>query len=340
MVVVSINSRAAFLVALYFSIFFVQTSSASSFGCPFSSRAGKFQKSQESDSALNIADQFTLQVYAENKLRLLNQTLQKWPYIVAADNITLHREDGSVESVNVISNRYSDLKMVCHTAFTALILMDPTLFDQPDNDTQYNISSADLSRIKYYSGLLTSVLTSLPTCCAWDGDLLQRQQTIVKTVQSFLMNAINHQSVSLQDLNQMAQETVALINQNIYDAVFDLLDRVHAQSLLWKDSLSDDEWDNLQVIIMSSHMPRHGQLFMLYYSSLLNSPVESGLRVVYAEGIQNETNALDLWGSHLIDFTAGRAFWNDPDHMHWDIQYNATEQYINQHKLNHDILEL
>jgi len=327
-------------VAVYFSIFVLETSSASSFGCPFSARAGKFQKSQGSDSALNIADQYTQQVYAENKLRLLNQTLQKWPYIVAADNITLHREDGSVESVNVISTRYSDLKMVCHTAFTALILMDPTLFDQPDNETQYPISPADLSRIQYYSGLMSTVFTSLPTCCAWDGDLLQRQQIIVKTVQNFLVNAISQKSVSLQQLNQMAQSTVALINQNIHDAVFDLLDRVHEQSLEWQESLSDDEWNNLQVIIMSTHMPRHGQLFMMYYSWLLNSPVESGLRVVYAEGIQDEGEALDLWGSHLIDFTAGRAFWNNADHMHWDIQYNATDQYINQHKLIHEVMDL
>jgi hypothetical protein len=67
---------------------------------------------------------------------------------------------------------------------------------------------------------------------------------------------------------------------------------------------------------------------MQYFARLLNTPILSGLRIIYAEHVSLEEDAIDLFATHLTDFTAGDAFWNDPDHMHSDIQAAAAAEYL------------
>lgn len=67
---------------------------------------------------------------------------------------------------------------------------------------------------------------------------------------------------------------------------------------------------------------------MQYFSRLLETPITSGLRVIYAEHVADEAEAIDLLATHLVDFTAGAAFWNDAEHMHTDLLAAAAAEYI------------
>jgi len=59
------------------------------------------------------------------------------------------------------------------------------------------------------------------------------------------------------------------------------------------------------------------------------TPQQTGERIIYAEGLDT-AGAMDLFGTHLVDFSVGKAFWNDGEHMHSDILAPATQNYLPQ----------
>lgn len=83
----------------------------------------------------------------------------------------------------------------------------------------------------------------------------------------------------------------------------------------------------MHVVIVGPHMPREGLVAMQYFLRLLHEPSE-GRRVVYAESLWQEPQALDLLGTHLPDGDVGEAYFNDYMRMHRDLLGDAAIQYL------------
>jgi hypothetical protein len=66
---------------------------------------------------------------------------------------------------------------------------------------------------------------------------------------------------------------------------------------------------------------------MQYFLRLLHEPAEGG-RVVYAETLWEESQAMDLLGTHLLDGSVGEAFFGDYMRMHRDLLGDAAKQYL------------
>ena len=64
-----------------------------------------------------------------------------------------------------------------------------------------------------------------------------------------------------------------------------------------------------------------------YFLRLLREPRE-GRRVVYAESLWEEPEALDLLGTHLLDGSVGEAFFGDTMRMHRDLLGDAAKEYL------------
>jgi hypothetical protein len=61
---------------------------------------------------------------------------------------------------------------------------------------------------------------------------------------------------------------------------------------------------------------------------LLDEPIE-GHRIIFAEGLWEEPpRALDLLGTHLVDGSAGAAFFGQFMRMHRDLLAGAARVYI------------
>ena len=105
------------------------------------------------------------------------------------------------------------------------------------------------------------------------------------------------------------------------------LDATHAQVSAWRRDLSPQEWSELHVVIIGPHMPREDLVVTQYFLRLLDEPVE-GRRVVYAESLWEEPKALDLLRTHLLDGSAGEAFFGDYMRMHRDLLGDAAKQYL------------
>ena len=65
----------------------------------------------------------------------------------------------------------------------------------------------------------------------------------------------------------------------------------------------------------------------MYFLRLLHESHEGG-RVVYAESLWEEPQALDLLGTHLLDGRVGEAFFGDSARMHRDLLGDTAKRYL------------
>jgi hypothetical protein len=121
--------------------------------------------------------------------------------------------------------------------------------------------------------------------------------------------------------------TAPLVMENVTEATRAQLDATHAQVSAWRRDLSPQEWNQLHVLIIGPHMPREDLVVTQYFLRLLHEPRE-GRRVVYAESLWKEPQALDLLGTHLLDGSVGEAFFGDYMRMHRDLLGDAASQYL------------
>jgi hypothetical protein len=78
---------------------------------------------------------------------------------------------------------------------------------------------------------------------------------------------------------------------------------------------------------MGAHMPRDSEITMQYFERLLDEPIE-GHRIIFAEGLWEKPRALDLLGTHLVDGSAGAAFFGEFMRVHGDPLSDAAKVYI------------
>src|SRR6185369_4955937 len=113
----------------------------------------------------------------------------------------------------------------------------------------------------------------------------------------------------------------------VTEATHAQLDATNAQVSAWRRELSPEEWSRLRVVIIGPHMPREDLVVTQYFLRLLHEPRE-GKRVVYAESLWQEPQALDLLGTHLLDGGVGQAFFGEALRMHRDLLGDAAKQYL------------
>jgi hypothetical protein len=85
-------------------------------------------------------------------------------------------------------------------------------------------------------------------------------------------------------------------------------------------------FEALHVIVVGAHMAREGEISLQYFVKLFGEP--EGLRIVFAEGLWDESSELQLLGTHLLDASVGEGFFNDPRRMHRDLLSDAAAQLL------------
>lgn len=137
----------------------------------------------------------------------------------------------------------------------------------------------------------------------------------------------------------------------IQDAANCRLDALHAQVNQFKDRLTTENWDQLIVVNMGPQMPRDGELASQYFSAVLNKPENQcpyrnntqenfekttfgKQRLVYAESIYDEDQALNLVVTHICDEKLGKHVLRDKSAAHADVLKNASANHIKEMHLN------
>jgi hypothetical protein len=262
-------------------------------------------------AALNNAFRAT---YADAKSRVLASSGPT--LIVNGEKFALLRDGRRVEA-NVGAPIYDPLKTVAHIPLAIYVTLTPA------------DGAVDDDRLKTLAGLrelIPPAEASLETL-KLSAATLARQKQIVAASLAFLRDVEGSRKLAPSSLLTFMRNMAPLLMENVTEATRAQLDATHAQVSAWRRDLSQQEWNQLHVLIIGPHMPREDLAVTQYFLRLLHEPRE-GRRVVYAESLWEEPKALDLLGIHLLDGAVGEAFFGDYMRMHRDLLGAAASQYL------------
>jgi hypothetical protein len=252
--------------------------------------------------------------YAGAKIRVLASSGPT--LIVNGDRFALLRDGRRVEA-NVGTPVYDPVKTIAHLPLAIYVTLTPGEGAVGDD------------RLKTLDGLRQLIppaeagLDTLKLSAA----TLARQKQIVAASLAFLDDVAGRRTFVRSLLLAFTRGMAPLVMENVIEATRAQLDATHAQVSVWRRDLSPREWNQLHVLIIGPHMPREDLAVTQYFLRLLHQPRE-GSRVVYAESLWEEPQALDLLGTHLLDGSVGEAFFGDYMRMHRDLLGDAASQYL------------
>ena len=155
----------------------------------------------------------------------------------------------------------------------------------------------------------------------------KRQLRLLGACHSFIDGVIKEQRQERKKLEAFIKEARPWIEQNTEEAARIRIDAFHRQVAVWRGNLTKAEWGRLLVVVMGPQLPRKDNLAIQYFARLLGEDGE-GKRIIYAEALFEESAALNLVGTRLIDTCIGRAFFDDPQRMHRDLLGDAARKYL------------
>jgi hypothetical protein len=252
--------------------------------------------------------------YADAKVRMISSSGPT--LVVNGDNLSLLREGRRLEA-NVGTVIYDPVKTISHIPLAIYVTLTPG--DGPLDEDRLKTLSSLRALIPPAEASLDTV--KLPAAT------LARQKQIVAGSLSFIEQVAASRSFARSALIAFTRRMAPLLLQNVTDVTHAQLDALHTQMSEWRRELSPSEWNQLHVVVTGPHMPRQDLVVMQYFLRLLHEPSE-GRRVVYAESLWDEPKALDLLGTHLLDGSAGEAFFGDFMRMHRDLLGDAAKQYL------------
>ncbi len=252
--------------------------------------------------------------YADAKSRVLASSGPT--LIVNGDNFALLRDGRRVEA-NVGAPVYDPVKTISHIPLAIYATLTPG--DGAVGDDRLKT----LARLRQLIPPAEASLDTLKLSAA----TLVRQKQIVAASLAFLDDVAGRRRFERSLLLAFTRGMAPLVMENVTEATRAQLDATHAQVSTWRRDLSQLEWNQLHVLIIGPHMPREDLVVTQYFLRLLHEPRE-GRRVVYAESLWVEPQALDLLGTHLLDGSVGEAFFGDYMRMHRDLLGDAASQYL------------
>jgi hypothetical protein len=217
--------------------------------------------------------------------------------IVEGSNVILVR-NGKRTEAQILPPIYHSLKAVAHIPFAVFLMFDESDFGQ--------LTEARVAELRDYRKLIVDAQSSLGARGFLDVQL-QRQQKIINDSLTFLDAAIQNRRVPKSALDNFARQMSPMLPANVDEAARVELDALRSHVSEWRHQMTSDEWKALYVVVIGAHMPRDSEISMQYFERLLDEPIE-GRRIIFAEGLWEEPRALDLLGTHLVDGSAGAAF--------------------------------
>jgi hypothetical protein len=238
------------------------------------------------------------------------------------DNLILVHKGGRVR-VLVKPVEYHELKAVAHIPLALFVMLS---FPQ-----ETRLSGDRLQRLQHYRELMAIAYEGL-SGRRFTADQLQRQKKVFSTSFQFLDGVLAEGQVTPPALENFARQVAPLLLANVADATAVEMRSLYATAASWKKQLTPAEWNALHVVMIGPHMPRDQECSIQFFERLFHEP-EEGKRIIYAEALWNENDALNLLATHVVDEAAGAAFFADPMRMHRDLLADAANAYLDSHPL-------
>jgi hypothetical protein len=264
---------------------------------------------------LSQANSETRSLYAAAKTR----ELARLPGVILAQGSRLTLLRGVRRIVmETIPPSYHALKAVDHVP-----LGIHALLSRADGHLDLDTSNALL----VLRARIEEATHALGTADLTEAQVARLRKTLMQC-DAFLRGVLARGSMAHASLLSFDRQIAPLLLENARDATRGQLDLVHAATARFRAEFSEVEWSHVYVVVTGPHMARDRQVVMQYFGALFHETHAEGGRVIYAENVSDESKALDLVATHLVDADVGEAFFGDPFRMHRDLLSDAATEYI------------
>jgi hypothetical protein len=154
-----------------------------------------------------------------------------------------------------------------------------------------------------------------------------RQMKVLDACLDYLAKVLETGKAPARELRALLHDVAPKLDENSREAAQAQIDGLHREMRQYRAQLSEAEWKRLRVIVQGSQPPRKDHLAVQYFARLLGEPGE-GERIVYAEMLFDETKALALLGTKLLDARVGQDVWEDPSRLHQDLLGPEARAYL------------
>jgi hypothetical protein len=244
------------------------------------------------------------------------------PIIIAngSDLVLLYK--GKRDAQPCVPESYSILKTVDHIPLGIFVILNDHCDKALDDATK--------NRLSNFKGFVDRAVENVAKA-ELSAKTQERQTKIITRSQIFINEVLAAGSVSNKSLRNLTTEASRDTLLNADEAIADQFISMDCIIENWRQKLTADEWKQTHFIIMSGHMPRLKNSNLQYFEKITREK-EEGLRIIYAEGLSEEDQAIDLLVTHILDRQIATAFYQDEWRMHRDLLSDAASKYLAKHK--------
>lgn len=226
------------------------------------------------------------------------------------------------------TRRYHELKTSCHLPLAIQAILDD-VSGAPGQSTRLHLQELQRRAAAVADSLAASTL---------EPATLARQRRILAASLAFIADALATTGwPGPAALDAFLRARMPDIRANIEDATRDQLQTTHTTLREWVQTMSPEEWSQLQVVVAASHMARTGNIAAQYFSLALGDRWEGRFeredphadrRVLTAENIADEQAAFALLAMHGFDRRAANSFFGEAGRLGRDVLADAAERQL------------
>lgn len=240
------------------------------------------------------------------------------PVIVAERDELVLIHKGKRAEATAIPPVYHRLKAASHVPLAIYVTLAP-YGDKPLDQGRRDALARFNTRIAAVLGALDQAGFSEPQAA--------RCRTLLERCVGFLEPVLSSGHYDPSALRALTRFAGPIVMANVSDAARAQIDGYHACIKSWRKSMPAEEWANLRVVVMGPQMQRKQVVAVQYFTKLMGLPGESR-RLVYAEELAGQQQALNLLATHQLDSELSRAFFDNPERMEIDLLGNAAATYL------------
>jgi hypothetical protein len=269
---------------------------------------------------LEKLDERFVRIYEAARAERLAHEKRKGLIVVQDDVLLLYRGDEPVRQFTGLEPPlYDKMKTLGHVPLAVFSLLH-AVDDGP-------LSPSLKARLVSYRRLLDSAGAALDVGDEVKAGILPRPVDIHAMAMAFLGTVLGAGAASRQALHGFTRgvcDDVDIVLAVAAKAQLEAVERVMAEV---RALLTPKEWADLRVLILGPYMAKQGEIFLQYFSKLLNTPVSGDRRLVYFDGDDLKA-AFERFGTATLDAEAAQAIFGNRRRLHRDVLADATREYL------------